>query len=311
MESYQSRRAQLLAFWCSLFTHAVILFLFLTHDIEKKTILKALLQETRQKDTVTKRWAATKARASQFGAPVIFVTKPEIEQEPMTQDQTDKAKNKQPEIQEIEEKEERHKSVQTAITQETTPSKTINQQKKMMQKIAQKMYLTQKIKQLSQTRQKQPPHIIQEQKKRLTLAQLTQGFLEHLKDEGNHRISTIGEEGRIPTAEQLKYQRYAEKLSWCLQNSFKINQNRFPLSETTQTTVEVLLTLNKNGSLRDVRVIRSSNNPRLDQFTLFIFRDASSSFPPVPNYLPHDPYRIIFLVEINNMMERPFGLYMS
>lgn len=148
------------------------------------------------------------------------------------------------------------------------------------------------------------------QQKPLTLAQLTKGFLEHIKEEGKDRITMIGQEGRTPTAEQLKHERYIEKLSWCLQNSFKINRDKFPVTEPVKTAVKVYLALNQNGTVKELGIVESSGNRLLDQFTQYIFRDASSSFPPVPQYLPHNPYKIIYIIEINTMHDTRIGLHL-
>jgi len=148
------------------------------------------------------------------------------------------------------------------------------------------------------------------QQKPLTLAQLTKGFLEHMKDKGNHRITTIGQEGRTTTAEQLKHERYVEKVSWCLQNSFKINSNKFPTTESVKAIVKVYLALNQNGTVKELKIIKSSGDRLLDQFVHYIFRDASSSFPPVPHYFSHNPYAITYIIEIHPAHNTRVGLHL-
>jgi len=307
MEMYRSRRATILALIISLLVHGTILFL-LTNNLDIITFIKdeILLEKLHKR---RERWASTKARASQFGAPVIFVNEPNIT--PQTATEENKSEEHQIQehpLQEIET--EKINTEPTSVSKHAAAQKSPKQQqtdpKKLQKKLAQKMQLSHKIKQIKKARKTHPRQPTKE--KKLTLAQLTQGFLDHIKDEGRHNVEMRGRRG-MPTAEQLKHERYIEKLSWCLQNSFKINREKCPTSNPIQTDVEVLLELNSNGSIKSVRVVKSSGNHRLDQFTLFIFRDASTSFPPVPHYLPHNPYHIVYIIEINTMMNRSFGIY--
>lgn len=309
MQMHRSRRAAMLALIISLLVHGVILFL-LTNNLDIITFIKEeiLLEKLHKR---RERWAATKARASQFGAPVIFVNEPNIT--PQTTSEENKNEEHQTQEQPSQKIEIETKKINpepTSVTKHTTPQELPKQQKtdpkKLQKKLAQKIQLSHKLKQIKQARKTQPRQPIKE--KTLTLAQLTQGFLDHLKNEGRHNVEMRGKKG-MPTAEQLKHERYIEKLSWCLQNSFKINREKCPTLNPIQTDVEVLLELNNNGSIKNVRVVKSSGSRMLDQFTLFIFRDASTSFPPVPHYLPHNPYHIVYMIEIDTMMNRNFGIY--
>jgi len=82
-----------------------------------------------------------------------------------------------------------------------------------------------------------------------------------------------------------------------------------PLSAHNDDTVHVLLSLNQDGSLKHCHISKTSGNRDLDSFTLFIFNDASSSFPPVPNYLPHNPFTINYVILVNATQESRFKLY--
>jgi TonB family protein len=124
--------------------------------------------------------------------------------------------------------------------------------------------------------------------------------LDHVKTNGTDSSTMLGKKGIIPTDEQLKHQRYAEKISWCLQQSFK--QNHARLADYHQAVVEVYLALNKNGSINQVSIAKSSGKPRVDQFVLFTFQDAQSSFPPVPEYFHEDPYKIVYIIQVETMM---------
>lgn len=134
-------------------------------------------------------------------------------------------------------------------------------------------------------------------KKMVSMANLARGFLDNMKNEGTSAITMIGgkEGGRI-TAEQLKVERYVQRLNWYLQNSFRINRDRYR-KQHPSTTAEVYLSLERNGHIKDVHILRTSGDPLLDDHTLYVFKDAGSSFPPVPHYLTQEPFTITYVVE--------------
>ena len=136
-------------------------------------------------------------------------------------------------------------------------------------------------------------------KKTPSLAQLTQGVLNYVKDEGQYAVSMIGKRGGVPSDEQMKYERFLQKLSHCLQTSFSINNDRFPQCDPSVSSIEIFLALNKDGTLHNLRLVKTSGDPRVDAFMMFAFRDASSSFPTVPHYLPHNPFSITYVIDIS------------
>lgn len=274
---------------------------------EKEEILK---QNMQKKDE----WVETKARAGNFGAPVMFQDEPSYADpsEAIQEQPEDKDNKVEPDaIQEPEQK-----IIKEIIPEKVTPQeKTVSLQEPVEEirpKAAQsKPVRTQKPTAMHAKKNTYPP----QQKKMaapkppLSLAQLTQGFLNHIKDEGKHAIHMLGKKTGVPSDEQIKYERYLQKLSWCLQNSFNINNDRYPPSAKAESTVYISLALNKDGTMRNCNVARPSGNPQLDQFTLFIFNDASTSFPPVPTYLPHDPFTITYIVSHNTTDQNSVRMY--
>jgi hypothetical protein len=130
----------------------------------------------------------------------------------------------------------------------------------------------------------------------ITLAQLTQGFLHHRKEQsGSYGISMLGMKRGIPSEEQMRYERYLQKLVWCLQNSFNINRYKQP-AISSDVPVHVFFSLDRDGILQHLSIKKSSGNMYIDQFVLFIFQDASSSFPPVPSYLTDNPFSMTCVV---------------
>jgi hypothetical protein len=136
-------------------------------------------------------------------------------------------------------------------------------------------------------------------KKTPSLAQLTQGVLNYVKDEGQYAVSMIGKKGGVPSDEQMKYERFLQKLSHCLQTAFSINNDKFPQCDPSVNSIEIFLALNKDGTLHNLRLVKTSGDPRVDAFMMFAFRDASSSFPTVPHYLPHNPFSITYVIDIS------------
>jgi len=297
MSAYRLRHTIFIALLASLILHLFILIFFLYIEFDKinntDKNYDSISRKQTKKDAI--KWVAQKARASQFGAPVIFKDEPEETQQ-LVQSIKEKPRTREPETS-FPEKQEK-------------PLKTATQlNKNTVNKYLPKDTSTKQPSQKFSKPIPQPRHALL-QKKPLTLTQLTKGFLEHIKDEGKNRITTIGQKGQNPTAEQLKHERYVEKISWCLQNSFKINNDKFPTSKSVQTIVKVYLALNQNGTVKELKIVESSGNRLLDQFVHYIFRDASSSFPPVPHYFPHSPYTITYIIEINPILNTRIGLHL-
>jgi hypothetical protein len=256
-------------------------------------------------------WVETKARAGNFGTPVFFQDEFESAVAEAMADRPETIENKPentPEKQEtIEESyfaeskvypervegKDKPTFIATKTEVKPTPQKTIPQQKKSQPSFA-------KATAGRPLSAPKPP---------LTLAQLSQGFLNHVKDEGKHAIHMLGKKSGTPSDEQIKYERYLQKLSWCLQNSFNIHNDRFPPSANMKDNAHVLLALNKDGSLKHCHVSKTSGDRNLDHFITFIFNDASTSFPPVPQYLPHDPFAITYIIMVNNSDENRWRLY--
>ncbi len=157
--------------------------------------------------------------------------------------------------------------------------------------------------------QKRRP-VPQETKKQLTLADITQGFIHQMQNEGNDTIKSNGDPNKLPTDAQLKRERYLARLIWCIQNTMQIHRRSINGIDKAENPM-LLIALNKDGYLEDLRIIKTSNNRELDRFMLFIFKEASSSFPPVPHYLNHNGFRTFFTVIIQYDPDNPwkYGLH--
>ena len=127
---------------------------------------------------------------------------------------------------------------------------------------------------------------IKKKKAQQALAGITKGYLEQLTQEGNNLIKTIGgDPNKKPSTEQLKFERYVAKIIGNIQSAFKIHHDKIELNEEIKTTILLSLKLNRDGKIIDLQVAKSSGKKYIDDFFLFAFNFASSSFPPVPEYI--------------------------
>lgn len=131
----------------------------------------------------------------------------------------------------------------------------------------------------------------------LTLAAIGRGFIEQAKYDGTHNVTMLGKKGGAISAEQLKIERYVERLSWCLQNSFKVLRNSIEPHISSEAEVQIYLQLDRSGTIQELRLLKGSGSSTLDNHTLAVFKDAGSSFPPVPTYIKASPFAIAFHVD--------------
>jgi outer membrane biosynthesis protein TonB len=250
-------------------------------------------------------WVETKARAGNFGTPVCLQDEFEPSTDKSVSDEQIIEKLEPSEItpQEKEQIKQEDKILESISEEKNTPAKI--QPTSITTEHAIKPRAQKKIPQQN----RQPSKPLSAPKPPLTLSQLTQGFLNHVKNEGTHAIHMLGKKSGTPSDEQIKYERYLQKLSWCLQNSFNIYNNRFPASAKMDDSAQILLSLNKDGTMRHCHVSKTSGSRDLDQFIVFIFNDASSSFPPVPQYLPHNPFTINYIIMVSASEENRWKLY--
>ena len=66
-----------------------------------------------------------------------------------------------------------------------------------------------------------------------------------------------------------------------------------------EATMKLYFTLNRMGKMSNFRIIQSSGNAFADKYITSLFEFASSSFPPLPDYIKEDPYPLFYTVMIN------------
>lgn len=142
----------------------------------------------------------------------------------------------------------------------------------------------------------EPKPMQQPKQKKLTLSQLSQGFLKFSQKQGRNLVQYTQSAKGIPTEEQLKHERYVSKVLSCIQTTLKIKRNSVvflqPIQPSQTLIVDINLLLQKNGRLFGLNILKSSGKFEFDQFMRHAIADASNSFPPVPDYLSKDKYLI-------------------
>jgi hypothetical protein len=144
------------------------------------------------------------------------------------------------------------------------------------------------IKSTTKPTKKMIPHQAQ---KSLTMVQLLQGYLEQKGTGSDVGLKHKGSK-KQPPDEQIKYERYAQKIHWCIQNAFKINKRTLSLPHAVRALMQLHIEFKDNGTVKKVQLITSSGSAILDQFMIDLVQYAGSSFPPIPNsfdksLLPH------------------------
>lgn len=133
-----------------------------------------------------------------------------------------------------------------------------------------------------------------------TFADLVKGFstfMEQTKHGVESRIHTLGKDGKKPTDQQLKYERYIEKIIICLETSLHVNRAHAILPPVGKNP-RVTIALNRRGNLTSFKIIESSGAKEVDDHIARSFYDAGSSFPPIPQYIPDNPLMITFTVNM-------------
>ncbi|MDR3549879.1 MAG: hypothetical protein P4L31_00560 [Candidatus Babeliales bacterium] len=125
----------------------------------------------------------------------------------------------------------------------------------------------------------------------VTLADITKGLVQKMSNSSDHLVNAInGKDGKV-TQEQLRYERYFKKISYHFTNSDKIHRSNhidalMKARDQIRSSMNIQIALNRDGSILDVRLASSCGSKVIDDYYMFVFKDASSSFPTVPSFLP-------------------------
>ncbi len=288
METTLNRRKQVFIVLIVLILHLLLLLFFAVMQFKTPdtTALAHLMeQETMQLPAheEDENGIELKAHDAFGGAPVIFQDEPEpaAEQDtPLLENQQDTTTQPE-EVMPTEQLPEQETSeVSDPIEKTTTlevPPKPENKE------TAQQNEIQEPIK-------PKPP-----QEKQLTLSELTQGFLDHLKQQKEpYTMATQSDKQGAPSAEQLMYERYLQKIIQCIVKSYQTCTSK-PSNSTQPQEGIIRLSIKRDGSINALYVVESSGNRSVDAFALSLFRDASSSFPPAPERLQGNHHTVDFI----------------
>lgn len=126
-----------------------------------------------------------------------------------------------------------------------------------------------------------------------SLADLTKNFIDRVSADdqigtggggGIHAIGVNGARAGIVSEKQLTYERYLRKLLMCISTSSKIHKRSIPRT-AQKSQARVQFVLNRDGTYYTLGMAQGSGNAAIDDLILTIFKDAASSFPPVPQSL--------------------------
>ncbi len=314
-----SKKTKIVIILIVLLIHLLLLFPFLNTEFifSPKSPLEQKVKELHKKvhkikDEEAEEWATLKSRAMQMSAPVILVDDPDSEkkadkeeeearQEPDTEEPSQTHKTDQdsldkdapqPTLIDIPEKDGTHPII---LNKEELP---IEQKQPMSELLSDKKQSTPQIqpKTAPKPQQKKPPIAqtkraaaakAQQPKQKLSLAQLAQGFVDHMKHEGDYTIAMSGNDSAKATESQLKIGRFLQRIIGSIQNAWRVNINRYPLSHAVIVSIHFTIVINKDGSLNKVGIDKSSGDQRIDNYIKLIVQDASSSFPSIPDYMSH------------------------
>jgi outer membrane biosynthesis protein TonB len=252
-------------------------------------------------------WASLRPSASNFGAPVIMhdESPATIQDQPPAPDIQSQEHEDVPETQEIKEVQESQDITQKPVAQEidqpimmpaipdtlvpqwqAKPEKS-NTQEEVKQESA-------KPRPLRKKRQKKN----NQSNKQITLADVTRGFLNHVKNEGSNLIRLYGNDNATPNEEQLKYERYFARLAWNMQNAWNIKKHELQLQKPVETDIDLTLTIGADGKLSKLVLVRSCGMTSVDTFLCKVIEYAGSSFPPLPSFIKEIPYQMPWRINI-------------
>ncbi|HXW85830.1 MAG TPA: hypothetical protein VEK38_00660 [Candidatus Bathyarchaeia archaeon] len=291
----------------SLIVHAVLIYLILFYYWSQKKYTPAPIYEVAfvedaeppTPSSPATSWVATQARKSPFAASSQVADDAE---------QDNGAEKEVPEKQEEKKGEQKQSEQEIQEIYEHEQAMLVDQasgREKVTQVEEQKKTVSTPAPQAKRQEQKRTVPKVQP-----TLAQLAQGFLTYARTEGNSAVTMEGKSGE-PSAEQLKHERYIEKLNWCLQYAFQANQDKFPYRYAGPLRLKMYMALDKNAVIQELRVVASSGVSSLDRFAMELFRQASPSFPPVPSYFTQEPYVVIYTIEFSGDDNAPFSVSRS
>ncbi len=146
-------------------------------------------------------------------------------------------------------------------------------------------------------------------KKAPSLAQLASGFMNHMAQHGPMNVKS--DRSGPASMEQIAHVNYCQKIIGCLVNAYKCNKPSVANAHQDQR-ICIQLSLSKNGTIHSLKVIQPSGNHQADQYLVSLFKDASTSFPPVPDLIKKEPlYLPLFNIDSVHSFQTTNGWYID
>ncbi len=170
------------------------------------------------------------------------------------------------------------------------------------------------VKKASETQKESHPHTIQQPpqvvraplEKKLTFNDLAQGFLSSLDEGGNDLMERKGNENIRPDFEEMRYLSYLHKIIWHMQNEWRRDAGLISSGIPAMVVTGISVTIDKDGNLKNSKIVQSCGNYQLDDGILRGIKTASP-YPPLPTYLKKDVLTIEFGVKHVPAMQNKFN----
>lgn len=144
--------------------------------------------------------------------------------------------------------------------------------------------------------------------KTVTLKDLAAGFLASWQNDGNDWCERKGNENIRPDLEEMRLHSYLQKLIWHMQNMWHHDTTFRTVIPESIVTVGVHIVIDKEGKLKDARIIESCGYSVLDEAVVRGIK-AVTSYPPIPAHLKKDELSVSFGLKIWGRRRSHFSLY--
>lgn len=285
---------------------------FFANDIHTQSQIPETTQEVKQSPATPQEqsqpqeapqesfeWAEMKMGAGNFGAPVEFVDYADVPEYGHPDGDEIGTQTQQEEQEEL-----------VAVTQEPTSVLPILES----QQLTRGTFFDGDYQKATPDAQPQPERKKTRKKKGatkgVTLAHLAQGYLDSLDQGGSYTIGMAGNPNKLPTNEQLQLENFSGKLIWHVQNIHHINFERFNLP-AMQSSIHIYFMLDRKGHMSNLKILQSSGSTKVDDYIVYLFKEASSSFPPLPQFIKQDPAPLNYTLQIYFAPQSPIRVQRS
>lgn len=123
----------------------------------------------------------------------------------------------------------------------------------------------------------------QSSSRKISFADLAQGFIENIRHEGNDWIKREGNENKQPDEQDLRKISYLQKIIWYMQNEWRIHENKLHITHPSNLVVQLIITILKDGTISHIEKVTPSSDPEYDTFIINGIH-ACSPLLPLPKH---------------------------